>query len=127
MVYAPLHRDYVSFRFGCNASKLTHLSMDGYDVILLGSFHALPQFNQKYGHRDPTASKYIISASWQAGLSNGAQVGEIIGLALNGWASERFGYRMTMIVSLALMIAFIFIPFFSHNIQTLLVGEILQG
>lgn len=26
-----------------------------------------------------------------------------------------------------MMIAFIFIPFFAHNLQTLLVGDILQG
>jgi SP family general alpha glucoside:H+ symporter-like MFS transporter len=101
--------------------------MEGYDVVLLGSFYALPQFNQKYGVYDEGTGKYIISAPWQAGLSNGAQVGEIIGLALNGWASERFGYRKTMIVSLSLMICFIFIPFFAHNIETLLVAEIFQG
>lgn len=106
--------------------ELIQLSMEGYDVVLLGSFYALPQFNQKYGHLGPNG-EYIISASWQAGLSNGAQVGEIIGLALNGWASERFGYRLTMMVSMAAMIAFVFLPVFAHNIETLLAGEILQG
>lgn len=84
--------------------------MEGFDVVLLGSFYALPQFNQKYGHYNEAHAAYEISASWQAGLSNGAQVGEIFGLALNGWASERFGYRKTMIVALTCMIAFIFIP-----------------
>jgi len=39
---------------------------------------------------------YQIPARWQAGLSNGANVGEIIGLFLNGWISERFGYRYTV-------------------------------
>lgn len=106
--------------------ELIQLSMEGYDVVLLGSFYALPQFNQKYGHLSSDGT-YVISASWQAGLSNGAQVGEIIGLAINGWASERFGYRLTMIAALSMMICAIFLPFFAHNIETLLAGEILQG
>ncbi|KAK4686595.1 MFS transporter, SP family, general alpha glucoside:H+ symporter, partial [Tremellales sp. Uapishka_1] len=104
----------------------TAIIMEGFDVVLINNFYALPQFNQKYGEMLPDG-KYTISAPWQAGLSNGAQVGEIIGLAINGWSSERFGYRKTMIAALSMMICAIFIPFFAHNIQTLLVGEILQG
>jgi SP family general alpha glucoside:H+ symporter-like MFS transporter len=53
--------------------------------------------------------------------------GSLFGLALNGWASERFGYKKTMIVSMAFMIATIFIPFFAPNIETLLAGAFLQG
>jgi SP family general alpha glucoside:H+ symporter-like MFS transporter len=74
--------------------------MEGFDVVLLGSFYALPQFAKKYGVQAADGT-YTVTAAWQAGLSNGAQVGEIIGLALNGWASERFGYRKTMIVSVS--------------------------
>ncbi|WWD16321.1 hypothetical protein CI109_100747 [Kwoniella shandongensis] len=100
--------------------------MEGFDVVLINNFYALPQFAEKYG--EPLGDgKYTITAAWQAGLSNGAQVGEIIGLMLNGWASERFGYRKTMIAALTMMICAIFIPFFAQNIQTLLAGEILQG
>ncbi|BGP23453.1 hypothetical protein JCM10295v2_002349 [Rhodotorula toruloides] len=104
----------------------TAIIMEGFDVVLLGSFYALPQFNKKYGIQLPNG-KYTVTASWQAGLSNGAQVGEIIGLCINGWASERFGYKKTMLAALASMICFIFIPFFANNVQTLLAGEILQG
>jgi SP family general alpha glucoside:H+ symporter-like MFS transporter len=32
-----------------------------------------------------------------------------------------------MMASLTMMIAFIFIPFFAQNLQTLLIGDILQG
>lgn len=55
------------------------------------------------------------------------QVGEIIGLYLNGYISEKVGYKKTMIGSMVLMILFLFLPFFAPNIQTLLAGEILQG
>lgn len=55
------------------------------------------------------------------------QVGEIIGLYLNGYVSEKIGYKRTMQGAMVLMIAFLFIPFFAQNIQTLLAGAILQG
>jgi SP family general alpha glucoside:H+ symporter-like MFS transporter len=68
-----------------------------------------------------------LTAAWQAGLSNGVNVGEILGLFVNGIVSERYGYRKTMIVSLCATLALIFINFFSPNVQTLLFGEILIG
>lgn len=48
-------------------------------------------------------------------------------ISRTGWASERYGYRKTMMVSMSFMIATIFIPFFAPNIETLLAGAILQG
>jgi MFS transporter, SP family, general alpha glucoside:H+ symporter len=68
-----------------------------------------------------------VSAPWQSGLSNGAQVGEILGLYGAGVVVDAIGYRKTMLISLFSMICFIFIPFFAQNLQTFLVGEILQG
>jgi MFS transporter, SP family, general alpha glucoside:H+ symporter len=100
--------------------------MEGYDVVLLGSFYALPQFTEKYGVR-VDGDSHEIPAGWKSGLSNGACFGEILGLFINGIVSEKFGYRKTMMISLFAMVCFIFIPFFSPNIETLLVGEILCG
>ena len=74
--------------------------MEGFDVVLINNFYALPQFAQKYGQLN-SEGKYSITAKWQASLSNGAQVGEIIGLAINGWASERFGYKKTMMAAVS--------------------------
>lgn len=70
---------------------------------------------------------YEVPAPWQAGLSNGVQCGEIIGLFINGYVSERFGYRYTVMGSLVCLAAFIAIFFTAPNIQTLLVAEILAG
>lgn len=92
----------------------------------MGSFYAFPAFQAKYGEQLSDGSVGL-SAAWQAGLSNGVSIGGIIGLFINGIASERYGYRKTMIVSLVFTIAFIFILFFAQNVQTLLVGEILLG
>jgi SP family general alpha glucoside:H+ symporter-like MFS transporter len=104
----------------------TGIVMEGYDLVLLGSFYAFPQFQKKYGALQPDGS-YQLSASWQSALSNGAQIGEILGLFINGYVSEWLGYRKTMLISLFSLGCFIFIPFFAPNVQTLLVGEILCG
>ncbi|KAK5733794.1 hypothetical protein LTS12_026864 [Elasticomyces elasticus] len=51
----------------------------------------------------------------------------MIGLMLNGWVSERFGYRYTMIVCLMCVAGFTAIFFTAQNVQALLAAEILCG
>jgi SP family general alpha glucoside:H+ symporter-like MFS transporter len=104
----------------------TCICMEGYDVCLLSNFYAFPQFNQKYGERLPDGT-YQVPARWQAGLSNGANVGEIIGLFINGWVSERFGYRYTVMACLILIVAFTAIFFTAQSVVSLQVAEILCG
>ncbi|CAI6340594.1 unnamed protein product [Periconia digitata] len=103
------------------------LIMEGYDLALLGSLYGSPQFNMKYGVQNPETGKWSVPANWQSALSNGARAGEVIGLIINGFVSERYGYRKTMIGALISMIAFIFILFFAPNVQTLVIGEVLCG
>ena len=104
----------------------TAVVMEGYSVMLLSSFYALPQFNRKYGQLQPDGS-YVIPASWKSGLSNGALCGEILGLSFTGLCQDRFGYRVTIFAALYLITGFIFILFFAQNVQMLLAGEILCG
>jgi len=56
-----------------------------------------------------------------------ANVGELIGLLINGWVSERFGYRWTVIGCLTLVIAWTAIFFTAQSVEALLVAEILCG
>jgi MFS transporter, SP family, general alpha glucoside:H+ symporter len=104
----------------------TCIAMEGYDVCLLSNFYGFPQFNKKYGKQLPDGT-YQVPAPWQAGLSNGANVGEIIGLFINGWVSERFGYRYTVMTCLCLIIAFTAIFFTAQSVVALQVAEILCG
>jgi SP family general alpha glucoside:H+ symporter-like MFS transporter len=104
----------------------TCICMEGYDVCLLSNFYGFPQFNKKYGQL-LSDGQYQVPADWQAGLSNGATVGEIIGLFINGYVSERFGYRYTVMTCLALIIAFTAIFFTAQSVIALQVGEILCG
>ncbi|KAG9538525.1 sugar transporter family protein, partial [Aureobasidium melanogenum] len=104
----------------------TCIAMEGYDVCLLGAFYGHPKFNEKYGVQLADGS-YQVPAPWQAGLSNGANVGEIIGLFINGFVSERFGYRYTVMTCLVFIAAITAVFFTAQNVQTLLVAEILCG
>ncbi|KAJ4388642.1 hypothetical protein N0V93_006101 [Gnomoniopsis smithogilvyi] len=104
----------------------TCIVMEGYDVCLINNFYAFDVFNRKYGTLLPDGT-YQISAAWQAGLSNGANVGELIGLLINGIVSERFGYRWTVIVCLGLICCWTALFFTAQNVQTLLAAEILCG
>jgi len=55
----------------------TCICMEGYDISLLSNFYSFPPFNRKYGEKLPDGT-YQIPARWQAGLSNGANCGEIV-------------------------------------------------
>lgn len=59
--------------------------------------------------------------------TQGAHCGEILGLFINGYVSERYGYRYTVLTCLVLVAAFTTIFFTAPNVQTLLAAEILCG
>jgi SP family general alpha glucoside:H+ symporter-like MFS transporter len=102
-------------------------SLEGYDLALLGNLYASPVFNEKYGHWNPEIEKYQVSPAWQSGLSNGARAGEIIGLIIAGWITDRYGSKITTLGFLVMMIGTILALFFAPNIQVLIVGEVLCG
>ncbi|KAK7052725.1 MFS general substrate transporter [Favolaschia claudopus] len=96
-------------------------TMEGYNVCLLSSFSGVPASPA----RTPLDGTYQVPAPWQAGLSNGANVGEIIGLFLNGWVSEKYGYRYTVMACLICLAGFQTIFFTAQNVIELQVTEIL--
>ncbi|RMZ80418.1 hypothetical protein DV737_g3041, partial [Chaetothyriales sp. CBS 132003] len=106
--------------------------MEGFDLTLISSFFAFPVFRRAYG--TPTNANaagekldYQISPSWQAGLTNGAVSGEIIGLLFNGVLTDHLGYHKTMIITLIWMCLFVFLAFFAVNIHMLLASQVLCG
>ncbi|KAI1618228.1 MFS transporter [Exophiala viscosa] len=104
----------------------TCICMEGYDVCLLSNFYAFPQFQRKYGEQLSDGS-WQIPARWQSGLSNGANVGEIIGLFINGYVSERFGYRYTVMTCLLLIVVYTAVFFTAQSLVAIQVAEILCG
>ncbi|KAM0331331.1 hypothetical protein ACHAQA_003002 [Verticillium albo-atrum] len=103
------------------------LIMEGYDLALLGNLYGNANFNKFFGEYHEASGKYVVSAAWQSGLSNGARAGEIFGLIFAGYMTDRWGFRNTTIINLIAMIGFIFILFFAPNVQVLVVGQILCG
>lgn len=80
----------------------TAIVMEGYDLSLMGSFMGFPSFKAKYGTEpDPeNPGLKLVGAAWQTGILNAVQVGSIIGLYLNGYISDKIGYKKTMLGSL---------------------------
>lgn len=112
---------------GWSIALSTCIIMEGYDTLLLGTFYGMPSFNKKYGNFDSAKGAYSLTASWQDGLTDGAGVGEILGLFISGWLADKFGYKRVLGGALLLITAFIFINFFAVNLIMLEIGEILCG
>ena len=104
----------------------TAIIMEGFDIVLITGLLAVPQFARDFGHQLPNGT-WEISSAWQAGLTNGALVGEILGLMLNGLIADRFGFRKTMIGALVFTTLLIFVLFFAQSLVQLLIGLIFLG
>lgn len=105
----------------------TTIIMEGYDTMLMSNFFAQPAFRERFGYFSPKQRSWQISAPWQAGLNNASTCGQLIGLLLAGYASEKFGFRKTMIAGLVAISGFIFIQFFATSLEMLLVAQVLFG
>ncbi|KAF4946745.1 hypothetical protein FGADI_10949 [Fusarium gaditjirri] len=53
--------------------------MEAYDPSLIGNFYGLPQFRKRFGEHLPNGD-YQSTSTWQSGLQNGTQVGQMIDL-----------------------------------------------
>lgn len=109
------------------SSKPLLISFQGYDTNLMSNFYAFPAFKNRYGDQVDSKGVAVVSSRWQTIINNGVQVGSIIGLIINGFITERIGYKKTMVVSMVAMIGAVFIPFFSNGLPMFLAGALIQG
>ncbi|KAL2802977.1 general substrate transporter [Aspergillus granulosus] len=105
----------------------TSLIMEGYDLVLVTSFYGQTQFKERFGVYDTKSDQKLIPAEWQAGISNSALVGQLVGLMANAICQDRFGCRRTMIFFMAWMTVVIFIPVFTPSLPVLAFGEAMCG
>ena len=68
------------------------LIMEGFDHAFISGFISCPAFQERYGVLQKNG-KYQVPAIILAGINNGVNAGEIIGLIFNGFFSDWFGYR----------------------------------
>lgn len=98
-----------------------------FTLTQIGSFYGQTQFKNRFGDIIDNTGQKAISSKWQSGLSNSSLCGQILGLAVVGWAQDRFGNRPTMMFFFAWMAAAIFLPVFAPNLPVLAVGEVFMG
>ncbi|KAK1921908.1 trehalose transport-related protein [Papiliotrema laurentii] len=104
------------------------LIMEGYDVVVIGSFYGQPNFLKRFGVEAPGSTNgYVIPAQWQSALSNGSSAGGIIGLLVNGWAADRFGPKIVMMTATVALTCFIFLFAFANSLTMLVIAEVFCG
>ncbi|KAH6331258.1 hypothetical protein HBI38_019730 [Parastagonospora nodorum] len=101
--------------------------MEGYDLAVIGKFHGYDAFRKSFGTEIDGDGNPRISPAWQAGIQNGAQAGSIIGLCINGYISEWWGFKRTMYVSIFAAVLFNFLHFFARDLNGFLAGSVLLG
>lgn len=117
-----IHKKAVFWSMALSAA----LIMEGYDVVIIGSFYGHPSFLRRFGETAEDGTRYI-PAQWQSALSNGSSAGGIIGLMINGWAAERFGPKQVYLAGMVAMVGAIFITFFANSLGMLVAGEVICG
>jgi SP family general alpha glucoside:H+ symporter-like MFS transporter len=101
--------------------------MDGYDTALISTLFGFPAFQKKYGHKINDSGKYTLDAQWQVALGMSNPLGNIIGVILNGYLTDRFGHKKVLHGALLVLTGFIFIQVFAPDVRVLFVGELLAG
>jgi len=102
--------------------------MEGYDVVVIGSFYGQINFLKRFGVPAPgSPNGYVIPAQWQSALSNGSSAGGILGLMINGWAADKYGAKVVMLTSLFTLTGAIFLMVFAKSLTMLVAGEVLCG
>ncbi|KAI8300570.1 MFS transporter, SP family, general alpha glucoside:H+ symporter [Colletotrichum sp. SAR11_240] len=103
------------------------LIMEGFDGNMMSSFYGQAQFQARFGTYNEREGKNLIPTEWQTGLSNASAVSQLLGLVINAWAQDKFGSRKTLMFFMGIMALAIFIPFFSHSLPVLAVGQFACG
>lgn len=101
--------------------------MDGYDTALMSSFFGFPAFQKKYGHEIFQTGTYTLSAESQMALGMVAPIGNVIGISLNGFLTDRFGHKPVLQGALLCLILLNFILVCAPDVSSLLLGHFLCG
>lgn len=72
----------------------------------IGSYLGFPSFNNTFGNQVVDGAPSI-TAPWQSAITNGAYIGEILGLQLTGYLVGWYGNKKVMAGATVLMIGFV--------------------
>ncbi|KAK6067809.1 Alpha-glucosides permease MPH3-like protein 3 [Seiridium cupressi] len=88
-------RAYPKVAAYCFAVSLSAL-LAGYDVVIVGSIIALPQFQQDYGQQHGNA--FILPSMWLALWSSSTFFGQMAGAILGGWLQDKNGRQISLLL-----------------------------
>lgn len=101
--------------------------MEAYCVFLMGSFVALPAFENSFGVWDEAEQKYFVTTPWQSALQMGGPIGAFIGVFLAGPLTSAIGYRWATITGLMCLNLFILVFYFGQSLGVMLASQLLEG
>ncbi|KAM0548448.1 hypothetical protein ACHAPJ_009934 [Fusarium lateritium] len=100
--------------------------MEGYQVGLVPGLWAQPAFRRKYGRQLPDGD-WQLENKWQSLQQSLVNVGSLCGYIVSGEIIDRIGHKRTLYLCMTMVSGFIFVVFFAHTIEMLVVGETLLG
>lgn len=103
-----------------------HTYLLGYNTYLLGNLFVYPSFARKYGSYFEDKG-WVVTTGWQVALTDVTIAGQVTGLLLMGWLTDRFGHRLVIMGGMIAMVGLNFITVFAPNVQILCVAMALNG
>lgn len=95
-------------------------------MFLMGSFIALPAFQDAYGIDDGLGGK-VIETKWQSALQASGPLGALIGVFAAGPITSWIGYRWATIAGLMMLNACIFCMYFANSLPIYFLSQLLEG
>lgn len=100
--------------------------MESYDGAFIGSLYAQQTFNKRFG--EPAGDgTYQVPARWQTALTVTGNIGNILGVFIDGYMTNYLGHRRLVLVALVWLTAFIFMNFFAQSLAVIMVGRMLMS
>lgn len=105
--------------------------MEGYGLVLITGFFTFPEFRHTFSCPErPHALIYEnceIDPAWQMGLVLAPMAGQMVGVVVNGWVTEKIGFKKTFLASMVSLTGLIAMIVFATSKWMLFVGLLLCG
>lgn len=99
----------------------------GYDTIANGATLAVPAFELYFGHYDAALKELYLDSIWTSLWSSMTNVGSILGSAIAGPVSQKFGRRYAGMAFGAVTTVGVVVQYTSTAKGTLLAGKMING
>ncbi|KAL2841030.1 general substrate transporter [Aspergillus pseudoustus] len=110
----------------CCCYMLFTCIMWGYDGLAAAIVLSIPQWRQDYGYLYQGA--YVVSADWQLAFTAASMIGLVIGGALAGLISNRFGQKICILGAHVITVGGVFLQWFSvGKMGMFFAGKLLTG